>query len=61
MEAAIGIEPMNKSFAELKRLFAQVALDSAPCSFIGVLTFCVSLCSPKFGTALLGGDPRVTQ
>ena len=50
---------MNKGFAESKRLFAQVALDSAPCSFISVLTFCVSLCSPKFGTVLLGFAQKV--
>jgi hypothetical protein len=34
LEAAIEIEPMNKGFAELKRVFAQVSVDAAACGFV---------------------------
>jgi hypothetical protein len=38
LEAAIGIEPMNKGFAESKRLFTQVSVGAATCGFIVVFS-----------------------
>jgi hypothetical protein len=35
MEAAIGIEPMNKGFAVLESLFSEVPLCALTCAFIG--------------------------
>jgi len=36
MEAAIGIEPMNKGFADLAKLFARVQSCSSLSGFVGV-------------------------
>jgi hypothetical protein len=35
MEAAIGIEPMNKGFAVLESLFSEVLRCALTCAFIG--------------------------
>jgi len=59
LEAAIGIEPMNKGFAVSGRLFTQVLVDAVVCVFIGVSTFRLFVCSPKFETVSPGKDPRV--
>jgi len=39
LEAAIGIEPMNKGFAEMDYVFAQVAICSLVPILIGVRRF----------------------
>jgi hypothetical protein len=36
LEAAIGIEPMNKGFAVLKGLFSQVVVDADAYAFISI-------------------------
>ncbi len=36
LEAAIGIEPMNKGFAVSEGLFSQVLVDAFACGFVGV-------------------------
>ena len=38
MEAAIGIEPMNKGFAVLKGVFPQVQVDADVYAFISSLS-----------------------
>lgn len=45
MEAAIGIEPMNKGFAVLAKLFAPVPICSLPLGFIDV--------SPRFNSRVI--------
>jgi hypothetical protein len=35
LEAAIGIEPMNKGFVILESLFSEVLLCALTCAFIG--------------------------
>ena len=42
MEAAIGIEPMNKGFAELIGEFHRVSLSVVECISVGVLRDCSS-------------------
>ena len=37
LEAAIGIEPMNKGFAVLAKLFARDRLSAHTCIFINLL------------------------
>jgi hypothetical protein len=37
LEAAIGIEPMNKGFAVIKKLFARARLSVRTCVFLDVL------------------------
>jgi hypothetical protein len=39
LEAAIGIEPMNKGFAVLKGLFSQVMVNADECGSIGLADF----------------------
>jgi hypothetical protein len=36
LDAAIGIEPMNKGFAVSEGLFSQVLVDAFACGFVGV-------------------------
>jgi hypothetical protein len=45
LEAAIGIEPMNKGFAVSAKLFAPVPICSLPLSFIDV--------SPRFNSRVI--------
>lgn len=45
MEAAIGVEPMNKGFAVLAKLFAPVPICSLPLGFIDV--------SPRFNSRVI--------
>jgi hypothetical protein len=61
MEAAIGIEPMNKGFAVLAKLFAQDRLSVHRCIFINLLAILVCRRSPEFAHVAIGSDPRVTQ
>ena len=43
LEAAIGIEPMNKGFADLAKLFAQDRLSVHTCIFINLFAILVCL------------------
>jgi len=61
MEAAIGIEPMNKGFAVSAKLFAQDRLSIRTCIFVDLLTILVCLRLFKFAQDAIGSDPRVTQ
>jgi hypothetical protein len=45
LEAAIGIEPMNKGFADSAKRFAQVPICSLPLGFIHV--------SPRFNSRVI--------
>ncbi len=38
LEAAIGIEPMNKGFAVLKSLLSGVRVSAQSCLFVGIST-----------------------
>ena len=61
LEAAIGIEPMNKGFAVLAKLFAEDRLSVHRCIFINLLAILVCQRSPEFFHVEIGSDPRVTQ
>jgi hypothetical protein len=61
LEAAIGIEPMNKGFAELDNLFAHVPICSLEAVFIDVFEIQVYMRSPRFGPVSTSSDPPVTQ
>jgi hypothetical protein len=61
VEAAIGIEPMNKGFAVLAKLFAQDRRSVHTCIFINLLAIPVCMRSPEFAHVAIGSDPRVTQ
>jgi hypothetical protein len=61
LEAAIRIEPMNKGFAVLTKLFAQDRLSVHTRIFINLLVIPVRLRSPKFAHLAIASDPRVTK
>jgi hypothetical protein len=61
LEAAIGIEPMNKGFAELSDLFAYVSICSVGPILIAVFGIRVYFRSPGFGIVSTSSDPPVTQ
>jgi hypothetical protein len=61
LEAAIGIEPMNKGFAETSGAFAQLPTCSLVPILIGDCAFSSLRLRLEFGSVLMSSDPTVTQ
>jgi hypothetical protein len=61
LEAAIGIEPMNKGFAVLKNVLLQVWSYAELCLFVGSPRFLVRVRWPDFGPVAPGCVTPVTQ